>query len=71
MKKKRKSGLLYRNHYFVCSACYSFWGGPAHSPWASLPSGQSTHARGSFSVLFSTFFVVFLKTINTAVIFVY
>lgn len=36
-EKKGKSGLLYRNHYFVCSACYSFWGGPAHSPWG-LPS---------------------------------
>lgn len=68
--RKSKSGLLYRNPYFVCSACSSFWGGPAHSPWASLPSAQSIHARGSLVCCFLPF-VVFLKTINTAVIFVY
>lgn len=27
-KDKKRSDLLYKNHYFVCSACYSFWGGP-------------------------------------------
>ena len=64
--RKSKSGLLYRNPYFVCSACSSFWGGPAHSPWASLPSAQSIHARGSLVCCFLPF-VVFLKTINTAV----
>lgn len=34
--RNRKSGLLYRNHYFVCSACCSF-GVALHTPWASRP----------------------------------
>lgn len=30
-KKKKEPDLLYKNHYFVCSACYSFWEWFAHS----------------------------------------
>lgn len=37
-KRKNKPDLLYKNHYFVCSVCSSFWGGlPTPPPYPSGP----------------------------------